>query len=381
MASFSHSLNGQGLVITPSPDGSRVYVGGDFTTVDGVARSHIAAFNTATGALDNAFTPSRQRARSRRSTASNTTVYVGRQLLQRQQRRARPARRLHAPATAPCCPGRPRQTTTRSTSMVLAPDGSRVIVGGKFTTLNGVPAPRHGLPSTPSPGRPCRGRPTSGSTTVATVRRSTACAPTAPRSTAPAMPSAPATSRAPSSPTRTPATSLVANDCHGDTYDVCPLGSVLYTRQPRARLPVDRRLPADRRGLVHQHAARPRVHHVTHRHEHRARQLRLELLRHRRRPRCCSGSPSVAIGSYTGQSQAAWSVTGNTNYVVLGGEFPRVNGAAQQGLVRFAMKPLAPNKRRPGQVHRRPGSDCPVVRELAPPGSHGSRPTTWTTRR
>ena len=47
---FSHALNGQGLVVRASPDGSRIYVGGDFTTVDGTARSHIAAFDTATHA-------------------------------------------------------------------------------------------------------------------------------------------------------------------------------------------------------------------------------------------------------------------------------------------------------------------------------------------
>ena len=51
VACFSHSLNAQGLVVRGSADGSRVYVGGDFTTVDGVARGHVAAFDTATGAL------------------------------------------------------------------------------------------------------------------------------------------------------------------------------------------------------------------------------------------------------------------------------------------------------------------------------------------
>ena len=34
---FSHQLNGQANVVAASPDGRRVYVGGDFTTVDGVA--------------------------------------------------------------------------------------------------------------------------------------------------------------------------------------------------------------------------------------------------------------------------------------------------------------------------------------------------------
>ena len=47
--------------IAVSPDGTRVYVGGDFTTVDGVARNHIAAFNTATGALDHHLRAVRQR--------------------------------------------------------------------------------------------------------------------------------------------------------------------------------------------------------------------------------------------------------------------------------------------------------------------------------
>src|SRR6185312_14254173 len=57
--------------------------------------------------------------------------------------------------------------------------------------------------------------------------------------------------------------------------------------------------------------------------------------------------PTHDIGSYTGQSQAAWSVNGNSQYVVEGGEFPRVNGVAQQGLVRFAVPSIAPNKQGP----------------------------------
>jgi hypothetical protein len=66
--------------------------------------------------------------------------------------------------------------------------------------------------------------------------------------------------------------------------------------------------------------------------------------------------PTLSIGSYTGQSQAAWTVSGNNQYVVLGGEFPRVNGIAQQGLVRFAVKDTAPNKEGPqGAADLKPG--------------------------
>ena len=36
-------------------------------------------------------------------------------------------------------------------------------------------------------------------------------------------------------------------------------------------------------------------------------------------------------------------MVGNDRYLALGGEFPKVNGAPQQGLVRMAMPALAPN--------------------------------------
>ena len=57
--------------------------------------------------------------------------------------------------------------------------------------------------------------------------------------------------------------------------------------------------------------------------------------------------PQLTPGTYTGQSQAAWSLAGNDTYVVLGGEFPTVDGTAQQGLVRMAVSSVAPNKQGP----------------------------------
>ncbi|MFF0271246.1 fibronectin type III domain-containing protein [Kribbella sp. NPDC004536] len=50
-AAMNHVLNGFVWAIVASPDGSRVYVGGDFTRVDGLVRNRIAAFDTATGRL------------------------------------------------------------------------------------------------------------------------------------------------------------------------------------------------------------------------------------------------------------------------------------------------------------------------------------------
>ena len=57
--------------------------------------------------------------------------------------------------------------------------------------------------------------------------------------------------------------------------------------------------------------------------------------------------PDDYLGTYTGQNQGPWNVTGNGQYVVEGGEFPSVNGVGQQGLVRFAVSTIAPDKQGP----------------------------------
>jgi len=57
--------------------------------------------------------------------------------------------------------------------------------------------------------------------------------------------------------------------------------------------------------------------------------------------------PNLSFGTFSGQGQAAWSLAGNDTYVVMGGEFPSVNGTPQQGLVRMAVSASAPNKRGP----------------------------------
>ena len=55
----------------------------------------------------------------------------------------------------------------------------------------------------------------------------------------------------------------------------------------------------------------------------------------------------MSIGTVTGQNQAAWNITGNGQYLVLGGEFPTVNNTGQQGLVRFGVPSVAPRKQGP----------------------------------
>ncbi|WP_054010242.1 PKD domain-containing protein [Arthrobacter sp. ERGS1:01] len=57
--------------------------------------------------------------------------------------------------------------------------------------------------------------------------------------------------------------------------------------------------------------------------------------------------PDMDEGTFTGEYQGPWTVQGNSQYVVYGGEFLHVNGVAQQGLVRYAVPAIAPNLQGP----------------------------------
>jgi PKD repeat protein len=57
--------------------------------------------------------------------------------------------------------------------------------------------------------------------------------------------------------------------------------------------------------------------------------------------------PTVPSGTYTGLTQGGWTLASTSEYLVMGGEFPSVNGTAQQGLARFAIPSLATNKQGP----------------------------------
>src|SRR6478752_4696960 len=139
VASFSHNLNGQGLVIAASPDGSRVYVGGDFTTVDGAARNHVAAFATATGALDANFAPNVSN-QVKALTASGSTLYIGGGYGSVNGSTRTNLAAVNSTTGALSSTWRPTADGGTVWSMVLAPDGSRVIAGGSFTGLSGTSA-------------------------------------------------------------------------------------------------------------------------------------------------------------------------------------------------------------------------------------------------
>ena len=134
ITSFNPNLNGTVRVITTSPDGSILYVGGDFTSVGGVTRNRIAAFTTATGAL-RSWAPS---ANSRVSgiAATSSTVYAAGSF----SNIAGQARQRVAALDATTATNRAGFTTATDNvvyQIALAKDNSKLYLAGAFFSVNG----------------------------------------------------------------------------------------------------------------------------------------------------------------------------------------------------------------------------------------------------
>ncbi|MGI8717436.1 MAG: PKD domain-containing protein [Lapillicoccus sp.] len=342
VASFNHLLNAQGMTVTASPDGSRVYVGGDFTTVDGIARSHIAAFDTGTGALSQAFAPAIN-GQVRSVAATNTTVYAGgafesaEGVARNRLASFAASNGAMSPAWAPTVPD------GYVWSMVVAPGGSKVVIGGQFDTLNGVAV--HGMGAVDAV--------TGASMAWAAntvIQDSINGAITSLRTDGTSVYGSGFAFGAGSSFEGTfsanPVTGAInwLNDCHGDTYDVLPLGKVVYSVSHAHDCSWIGAYPDTSPRVRWQHALAT-TNYATGTNKGPDNygwnfngQPDSTLLQ---------WYPDLGIGTFTGQYQAAWSLAGNATYVVLGGEFPTVNGGEQQGLTRFAVTSAAPNKRGP----------------------------------
>ncbi|NAS25160.1 hypothetical protein GT755_26185 [Herbidospora sp. NEAU-GS84] len=126
--------------IKASPDGSKIYVAGDFNKIDDSRRDRMAAFDTATGALDPDFKPVFNN-RVRAIAVSDTTVYAGGHFttVNGETRTRLAAFDASTAALTSWAPTADR----RVNAMALTPAGNRLIVGGDFDRINGIR--QHGL--------------------------------------------------------------------------------------------------------------------------------------------------------------------------------------------------------------------------------------------
>lgn len=339
VTSFAPTLNGQVLAVAASPDGRRVYVAGDFTAVNGVRRNHVAAFDAATGALTS-FAPSLDY-RGRALAVTATRVYVGGSFSTANGvRRSRLAAFSTSGGLLSWAPAADGQVL----AMVAAPGGRSVVVGGQFTHLAGRSAYGLGaVDATTGAGRAFAAN--------AVVRDAAADAGITSLSTDGHLVFGTgyvfgATGNLEGAFAADPATGALrwVEDCHGDTYSAAPVAGVLYVVGHPHTCATVGGFPEASTRTFHRALAFTTAVHGTLAHN---RVPHYADFGGRPAPALLTWFPDLTPGTATGQSQAAWSVAANASYVVLGGEFTAVNGHPQQGLVRFAVSRLAPNRQGP----------------------------------
>ena len=342
-ATFAPVFNAQVRTVAVSPDNTRLYVGGDFTTVNGVTRNRVAAFDIATGALADSFAPNVGYF-VHSIVPTDTTVYVGGNFAG-VGTASRNNLAAFAASNGALLDWAPRAVGGLVTSMVISPDRTRLVVGGQFTTMNGSSAPGYGL--------------------AAVDAVTGALVPWAANTVVRSAGANAGITSLHSDGANVYGTGYVfgsggnlegvfsaswnggsvnwISDCHGDSYSVHADSTAVYAvghahycgniggfpeTSPRSWM----------RGLAFSKAATGTVTREPFGYFDFAGNPAPSLL---------NWFPAIEAGRFTGQWQGAWNVVGNGEYVVMGGEFPRVNYAGQQGLVRFAVTTKSPNKRGP----------------------------------
>ncbi len=134
---FKHTANSIVYALTVAPDGKTLYLGGDFTNLDGKARTRVGAIDltTAAGALKTwapKLTGNRVKAIS--VNPANTAVYLGGRFTAAEgQARSYAAAYTPAGALLPWAP----QLDSNPAAVLVTPKGNKVALGGGFNLVNG----------------------------------------------------------------------------------------------------------------------------------------------------------------------------------------------------------------------------------------------------
>ena len=135
ITSFAPQINGQVKAVKVSPDGSRLYVGGSFNKVNGQTRWNIAAFDTSTGQLLDSWRPAVGGAYVNAIEVTDDAVYVGGLV---SAGNGQPRQNLMAFDLSGNLLGWAPTTDLQVDAMVTTPSMDKVIVAGRFYTVNGV---------------------------------------------------------------------------------------------------------------------------------------------------------------------------------------------------------------------------------------------------
>lgn len=344
ITSFAPSINAQVRQVEASPDGTRLYIVGDFTTVNGQTRNRVAAFDLPSGTLST-FNPNSNGVTSGVAATNDTVYLTGTFGRMSGNDRAGAAAVTRAGALLPWAPvleGRQGRV------VVVSPDGTKVVLGGNFQTLNGSSNPGYGLAMVSAADASLLPFQTNNVIRNAGLDASIM-----------SLKSDGAGSfygtgyvfgdggNLEGSFRSSWATGdlIWVNDCHGDEYDVQPMGDAVYAAgHPHYCGSLEDGFPQSDPWTFYRGIA------VTN----EPARITPSGLNNgyfdfggNPAPRLLHWFPSFNAGSVSGASQGPWTVNGNSQYLVYGGEFTRVNNTGQQGLVRFAVPSKSTNAQGP----------------------------------
>lgn len=338
---FAPTLNGAVTAVAGSPDGRTVYVGGLFTTVDEHKRYRLAAFDAATGELVAGFAPVLDYRVAAIDVTDDTVFFGGKfSSVNGQPRTNAAAVDAQTGELRPFAPS----VNAAVMGIAVSPDEDKVVLGGSFSALNGSSRLGWGaadadtgatLPWASHNGIQNNGR----HAAVTSIRSEGDVVYASAYSFGFEMMEGRMAARWDTG-------ELVwAADTRGDTHDVLPMDNVLYSVGHAHDFSSvggkpDGTTPNYQFALAETMAASPfeRVN---------AQGGRFPGVP---APEYVHWLPRFVAGTYTGSDQAGYTLDGDGEYLVVGGEFTHVMFRGQQGLARFAVRDTAPLKVGPRDV-------------------------------
>lgn len=340
---FAPDIQGTVKALALSPDGATLYVGGTFTKVGTTTRFNVAAFSTATGQLSQTFKPAIGGSYVNAIVATDTAVYFGGLI---GAAGGQPRTNFAAASVSGQVLGWAPTSDLQVDSMVLAPGGGKLIAAGRFARINGVT--QRGLAALDLNNGALipwditnivkNGRNDgSGNSGKAGIWALSADSENV-YGTGWVFADVPTGNLEGLFAAEGPSGAEVwVADCHGDHYGVFSDGTNVYSTGHEHECTTAGGLPQGngtmRNATVYTAAAKGTLTRSPF-----VNSIYADWSGHPA-PAAVNWFPDWLTGTASGMGQAAWTVTGNDEYTVFGGEFIGINNQRQQGLVRFARNP------------------------------------------